>query len=406
MNIVEPDFCMYDGDAIHARKPDPNLSRNVCALVALFSYRNDKATSIIKDMYEANIVSIDDIYDAVKYNSGNGITDEILDMLIIENKLDSELCVEIIGGFEYSHSQRSTEAISEKQIEIFERIKPFMSESIQNIDILSLPLWIVERICPIDSLELTDSFFNKLLNSKNIDQNLLSKIIQLLLSKQLDDDEYMRALGKAIITFNQNQNRRNGWQRANDTPSLNISYLDEFLAMVKDHPKCLNICMNMFLILRYGFVDEHISKSIVDMIDNNNLLDTEESYDLLSYCARSLSSRSSDRMKKYYKHISTYIELFVNFECLYGLRMPLSSHSGKIDEKTLVLNMLQIHSLVFGMCEKLSEMTSYKMDMDEFVEKLRQNMSFDTLDKAAIFVVNLLDLMESDDVFNEWIESN
>jgi hypothetical protein len=86
--------------------------------------------------------------------------------------------------------------------------------------------------------------------------------------------------------------------------------------------------------------------------------------------------------------------------------MPLSENSGKIDEKTLVLNMLQIHSSVFGMCEKLSERTSYKMDMDEFVEKLRQNMSFDILDKTAIFVVNLLDLMESDDVFNEWIESN
>lgn len=396
----------------------PKMSRNVKAVISILTDANTEDPSIVIEMYDAGIITIDDIYDAFCRTAGNGLppASDILDLLIAENRLDNKLSLSIMNGLRYSH--RTYPGISDKQIELFDRIRPFISEDIYQFNFLAIPLPIVEKICPIDSMELTDDFFKMLQHSGQCaDPNLMEKIIQLLLSKNMDDFEHICVLGNVIINFIINQCTSDRCGRidpdTSDVFNIKIKYLDEFLNMIVDHPQCIYIGMNLFVRLRNdvfsGSVTKQIAKIVVDMVDCNNLLDTEEMYDLVSFYSKTLSSKSSDRMVKYHKYIRSYFDLFIDHERVYERRSCDGDDNTTTEqnERYVVLDMLRTHMDFFERCGgKNIARTSYETDMEQFIGKLCQNFSAKSLDETAIFVVNLLDLMESDIAFNEWMSSN
>lgn len=396
---------------IHNGEPsvsEPQLPRNVKAIKLLLRSGRYDMCSLIIEMFDANLITTNDIYEGIM-NGGDGtkINVEILDLLIAENKMDSNLCNNILQGLSYYPSIK----IQSEDMEIIDRIHPFINND-DPTHIFSLPLIIVEKVFAIESLEFNENQMKSLIsNVSQMDPLLLDKIIQLLMEKKLDDFDQLNQLAVCIIRIN----IVNGFLAHHDQfDEQTILHLDDFMDSIKHRADYDIICMKMLSILQYTFGQENrknqMAKTILNIIDDNNLLDTEESYDFVSFYARDVCSHSSDRMKKYYDHMGSYINLFLVYEHLLNVHMVLADRSSACDTEYMIgLGIMEIlgsyiDSNSFGASESTSR-TSHKISAKEFIKKLSTNISNASKEELSKTVVNLLDLMESDAEFNEWIKS-
>lgn len=375
--------------------------RNVRVLDTILSSPDKEVISMIREMYGANLVSIDDIYRAVSDNSGRRITEDIVDLLIEENKMDHNLCVQILKGLAYNEHMNPDLLESNKII--FDKIRSFIDKDIELNILFTFPLYAAEELCDIDSVELNETFFDCL---KHANRDLSEKFIRILLDKRLDDVRHLCVLGVHIIRFNIDlifYNRNN---------TSDIDYLNEFMESTATHPMNIVIYFSLLAFIKShnrDYLCKQMNQIVVDTIDANNLLDNEAAYDYISFYSNILCSKSSDRMKKYHFYLDTYVSLFINSNKIFHEQNQAYKRELWIDRESdkIASNIIKIlqrcHETDFGK-NTIESDHIYTMTAELFVEKLCTNWSGDVSEGNAI-VTNLLDLMESDVAFNQWIIS-
>lgn len=382
------------------------LSMNVRAIIHLLTHKD--FYPLVKRMYETNIISIDDIYDSVNTNTYIA-TSEVIDLLLAENRIDDKICHKIMSEFSRSYSDDvSTNSLMK---ETYDKLIPFMQkDNCTFSDVIKYPLMVAEQMYDLDSIEFTTEVIDSLASTNYIESKLLQKCVQVLLSKETDNTQFLNVLGTTILKINRQQSSYNmcdGYLDREMSPiqKMDILYVDEFLDKIKYDSNNKNICINMLVYTREDNTFAPIIEKIINVLEDYLTLDSELEYDAVSLLSRICCSKSSDRMKKYYKYIGNYIYQIINSHRmeLYDLedRMQHDGDMNGLNIVFLIMPYLRIAS------NADTQYTPTDIDIDGFIKKLGQNLSGNTpQEKAVIIVRNLLDMMEADVNLNAFIDSN